>query len=140
MFADLGVTSTEPAAQAPAVTWAVGMPVEFTYGFPNPDTRATGVIKKIFESGHRLYNKDCQIRYGKAFYYRDFSDLTPADAQAEAEPEQQDAPSPQRTSPATPSASRCRRSNPRPWACSRSRGTRSCPAPSTPARPSTRPP
>ena len=91
--------STDPAELATAVTWAVGMPVEFTYGFPNPDTRATGVIKKIFESGHRLYNKDCQIRYGKAFYYRDFSDLTPADAQAEAAPEQQDAPLPAEARP-----------------------------------------
>ncbi|MFN4252697.1 ParB/RepB/Spo0J family partition protein [Deinococcus sp.] len=97
-------TSSAPATDsatpaAPEVTWAVGMPVEFTYGFPNPDTRATGVIKKIFESGHRLYNKDCQIRYGQAFYYRDFSDLTPTDAQAEAAPEQPEAPLPTEAQP-----------------------------------------
>lgn len=66
-------------APATAAPWMVGMTVEFTYGFPEVDTRAQGVIAKIFGDGNRRYNKDCQVKYGKAFYYRNFDDLKPLD-------------------------------------------------------------
>lgn len=81
-----GETQPVPAPAA-ATPWTVGMPVEFTYGHPEADTRAQGVIAKIFGDGNRRYNKDCQVKYGKAFYYRNFDDLTPVSAQTETEAE-----------------------------------------------------
>ncbi|MCD0160016.1 ParB/RepB/Spo0J family partition protein [Deinococcus sp. 6YEL10] len=72
------------AAPAPEVAWAVGMTVEFTYGWPQPDTREQGVITKIFDDGNRRYNKDCQVKYSKAFYYRNFDDFTLVEVQESA--------------------------------------------------------
>ncbi|OWL99052.1 hypothetical protein CBQ26_00905 [Deinococcus indicus] len=92
----------QPAtATAPEASWAVGMTVEFTYPHPNPDSRAQGIITKIFDDGNRRYDKDCQVKYGNAFYYRNFDDLTLIEVQESAPAPAEPVKEPQPTAPAT---------------------------------------